>query len=789
MAKLSPEEAQSLAAVFSRMKNDSVEAEARLQSMLSTQGKGLRKLQRQFKKLRVTNIQEIRKSEAAVKSLVDRWEEATEAERKQLPILKQSIREHKNANKAMNKLAEGASSVSQGISSIGRELNKMIAPLRRYISLTGILSAAIDGAISIYRRWTDLQTRTTAAMGEASRMLGGTADQMQAFQSRAEGLTDTFSYLDEDVTGIAGSFQHVREVSLALRTSIDSLGEGVEAAMLRTARGFGIGNENAALLFRMIEQGVVDSASSLDEFGANMLDFAESIGANGAQLVSQFVESRNVIAEFGREGEQVFQNAAMMANEFGFETRRVLESMRGFDTFRGASQSVNQLNAMLGTTLSSYEMMLEQDPTARLEMLRSSLDNAGHSWDSMNRMQRRALSEASGFDENELSLMLGADARSFEQMREEQRKAAEEQAALADRRQSAESIMTDLLMRTSRVWDTIGRQIERIMNAVATDLAPIFEEIHTQAELIGGDLWDWITGLTGTSDAAGFAKQIAEWIREIGTTIRTELPVYLARVQTIWASWQPMIQQAKNWIIELVERVQSYDFGKLWDDILITWREWEPYLVRGRNLLADIMQTAADGYDTMVDIWNSTPIQMFISALRGVGMGFSFIFRTITSGVGQIISGIGTMGSSIARAISPITDVMGPAAGEYFSNLTRGIGAGGRGIGTSLENMGQGASRAAQWADNGRIMARGAGQQATAAAGKAGRVANFHATRAFNVGRSAVASAPSVARTVQAEAQGAARGALVEFRNIPVVIEMGGRELGRGIVEAAMRTN
>src|SRR5690606_183486 len=118
----------------------------------------------------------------------------------------------------------------------------------------------------------------------------------------------------------------------------------------------------AAELFRLLETGVAGGRKSITDFGGDMIRFANSISANASQLTSDFLAAKDSVAQFGSAGAETFRRAAMMANEFGFETRRIFDMMKGFDTFGQASQNVNQLNAMLGTSLSSFELMMEQDP-------------------------------------------------------------------------------------------------------------------------------------------------------------------------------------------------------------------------------------------------------------------------------------------------------------------------------------------------------------------------------------------------------------------------------------------
>lgn len=578
MAKLSPEETRSLAALASAMKNDSAEAQAKLEEMLSTQDRGLRKLEKQFKKLRVVNIKEIRKQKKALKELLDNWNDISDAKKREVPQLKKSIEEYENANTAINKLAASTKKTTGAIDSLSEVFGVQLKSLSRYMSVLGAFTLAVQGLKKLYETWADLQQTITTGMGQATQALGGTARQMQQFQQRASRLRDTFSHLEGSVDGWAMSMQHLQEASLALRRNADNLGTGVEQSLLRMGRGFGIGTENAGELFLLLRTGIDESNSSLDEFGADMIHFAESIGGNASQLISDFVGARDSVAQFGREGVDTFRNAAMMANEFGFETRRIFQMMRGFDTFSQASQNVNQLNALLGTTLSSYELMLEQDPAERLEMIRSQLMASGQDWNSMSRQARQALAQITGESESVLARVFG-EGRSLNEIRQEAQRAERQRQEREQNQQSAQQTMANLLNRTSVVWDNIGRIIQRVTIMLSETLEPIFEVIHEEATGLADEFRSWLQTMVQSGQAEQFIRDVASHIRNM-------------------AEW-----------------LRNINWERLWERTQQTWREWRPLVQAIGSVLMTVFEFARDNPEVVAGIFAANVLMRFLGPL------------------------------------------------------------------------------------------------------------------------------------------------------------------------------
>lgn len=603
MAKIDYKEAESLSRLLSKLSGDSASLEANLQKMFASQDKGLRSFESKMRKVLRNNAKEIKKNEQQIDKLTNKITNLTKAEKQELETLKQQNKEMKLANAAVYKYTDSVSNATSETNKLTGGFSRQINTIRQYVSVTGILTGIIEVITSLYQTWAEQQQRLTQGMGRASQALGMNARQFTDFQARADNLRQTMSNLGGEVDGWTMSLQHTQEVMLALRQNVNSLGAGVEEAMLRTAQGFGIGNEQAAILFRFLETGVAGAGTSLDEFGADMLRFANSIGANASQLEGDFIEARRAIGEFGADGTEVFRNAAMMANEFHFETNRIFSMMRQFDTFSQASQNVNQLNAMFGTTLSSYELMLEQDPSERLEIIREQFRNGGIEYANMSRQQIQLLEQITGEGSDVLGRVFG-QGRSLDEVRAAQQRAENEQRTREERQQSAQEVMNGLLLRSSQIWDSLQRQWGQLTADIAHELTPVFKIFH--------------------QEFSGLATQFREWVHDLMTSGQGE----------------KFIRNISNWIRDAAQWLRNVEWAEIWERTQRTWRQWEPTVQTIGSAIMSILEFASENPEVIAALFAGAAIARFsgilgqipaaITALNGAGTG---VVSTIAAGV------------------------------------------------------------------------------------------------------------------------------------------------------------
>jgi len=97
-----------------------------------------------------------------------------------------------------------------------------------------------------------------------------------------------------------------------------------------------------------------------------------AIGISANKMASDFNAVSSNLAAFGDDAVDVFKSVAAQAKDTGMEVSELVSIAEGFDTFSGAAEKAAKLNAVLGTQLSSLQMvnMSHED---RIRFLRQEL--------------------------------------------------------------------------------------------------------------------------------------------------------------------------------------------------------------------------------------------------------------------------------------------------------------------------------------------------------------------------------------------------------------------------------
>ncbi len=487
-----------------------------------------RALSRSFKKAQAEMMKDTRRRQKELEKLIKTTGSQNAELKKQIKLEEQAIRQNKDKLDTMERINERYDRQKGLISGLSSRITNLV-------SVTGALNLVWTIATKIFTTWVDLQEKWARSMGSLAQKTGATTAQFAQMRGTIEGLRSTFGNLEGDVDGIANSSQFVGELTTSFR-QLSLVTEDFGRTVLETSRGFGIGTEATSLLFRTIRNGATGADSNLTDFGGNMLRFANEIGASAANLVQDFVDARASVAQFGRSGQETFRKASMMANHFGLETKKIFDMMKGFDTFESASNNVNQLNAMMGTSISSFDMMMEQDPTRRLEMLRGSIMGVGMSWDRMNRMQRMSVAQTLGVEED-VAARLFQENITFQDLERERSAAAIRQKKDADRQRSNTEMMNNLLLRTTAVFETLDRQFQRFWNLLAEYFSPVIQEIQTRVVGLARRFTEWLRSTTGQKQMKQFMTDARNLIRDAFNWVERHIPTweqFKKKVQEFW---------------------------------------------------------------------------------------------------------------------------------------------------------------------------------------------------------------------------------------------------------------
>ena len=189
----------------------------------------------------------------------------------------------------------------------------------------------------------------------------------------------------------------------------------------------GVSTADSAKIFQNFNQGLGISAEESAKMQVELAMAGTSIGISAAKITKDFNASLSTLMVYGRESVDVFKGLAAAAKAAGVETSTLLGIASKFDTFAGAAEGVGKLNALLGTQLSTTEMLMATEDE-RIRMLVESVQAGGVAFQDLDRFQQKAIANAAGitdmaeanrifgmsleaYDENERKLKASADAQ------------------------------------------------------------------------------------------------------------------------------------------------------------------------------------------------------------------------------------------------------------------------------------------------------------------------------------------------------------------------------------------
>ena len=165
---------------------------------------------------------------------------------------------------------------------------------------------------------------------------------------------------------------------------------------------------------------------------ANIAMMGDTLGITASKMTQDFNKSLGLLAVYGERSIHVFKGIAAAAKVAGVETETLLSIARKFDTFQGSAEGVAKFNALLGTQLSTTEMlMLKEDE--RIKMLIEQVQAQGVAFNDMDRFSQKAIAAAAGIsDLNEAQRIFGMNMGQFEEYRSQMERSADGTARLKE---------------------------------------------------------------------------------------------------------------------------------------------------------------------------------------------------------------------------------------------------------------------------------------------------------------------------------------------------------------------
>jgi hypothetical protein len=150
------------------------------------------------------------------------------------------------------------------------------------------------------------------------------------------------------------------------------------------------------------------SIEGAEQTARELFSVAKELQVVPGEMAAQYAAMGPQLAKFGREGISTFKELSRIQKLTGMEMSKVIQIASKFDTFEGAAEATGKLNAALGGNfVNAMDMMMDTDPASRFDTIRSAIEDAGLSFDTMSYYQKQFYTDALGLsDVGDLALML-----------------------------------------------------------------------------------------------------------------------------------------------------------------------------------------------------------------------------------------------------------------------------------------------------------------------------------------------------------------------------------------------
>src|SRR5210317_29882 len=138
--------------------------------------------------------------------------------------------------------------------------------------------------------------------------------------------------------------------------------------------------------------------ATFPDFAKQLVGGADDLGLSLKNVSKNFDAAIKDSKNFGYMTRKELTATSLYATKLGMEMSDLASFGNKFDTFEGAAESVGKLSAAFGIQLDTLDMVMEDNPAKKLDMVREALEKSGKSIDTIlgDRRQAQYLADSIG---------------------------------------------------------------------------------------------------------------------------------------------------------------------------------------------------------------------------------------------------------------------------------------------------------------------------------------------------------------------------------------------------------
>lgn len=358
------------------------------------------------------------------------------------------------AKKAFPEVIQSAQNTRTKMKSLGKDLTTIGKDFERMGGNTGKLGKGLGWAGGKITEFTENLTGANLVIFAVAKELFNMAKKLDEASKKlgaATGFGDVFSsqLLSIQKSGnMAGiGIDEASEALGALANGLSSFNPKAEetnkhvALTVARMKKLGVASASSVKGIEHMERSMGLSAKQAANATANIAMMGKEIGVTGTKMINDFNAASGRLAIYGKDNIKMFKQLAAAAKASGIEMQTLIGISKKFDDFSGAADSISQLNAVLGTNLSTMEMMGASD-AERVMMIRQQVKMSVGNFDSLDKYTKMYVAQAMGVsDVAEAQKLLNMSQSEYMRNQAKQKEQADVQAEMAKNTEQLQTVM------------------------------------------------------------------------------------------------------------------------------------------------------------------------------------------------------------------------------------------------------------------------------------------------------------------------------------------------------------
>jgi len=268
----------------------------------------------------------------------------------------------------------------------------------------------------------------------------------------------------------------------------------------------GVSTASSVKMIDHLQRAMGMGAEAAANMTAEIARMGKNIGITGTKMIEQFNSAAGRLAIYGQRGTQVFKELAAASKAAGIEMTTLLGITKKFDTFEGAAQQASQLNAVLGTQLSTLELLQASD-SERIMMIKQQVQMSVGNFENLDKFTKMYVAQAMGVsDVAEAQRLLNMSTAEYQKYVAGQQKSADIQKELAEATEELVPMMQQLKLAGTQILMifkpiiTVFSGIINLISWLITGIASFFPKVDA-----GGKIIEYLIGVVTLVSIAFYA--------------------------------------------------------------------------------------------------------------------------------------------------------------------------------------------------------------------------------------------------------------------------------------------